>query len=222
MKNLVLIFCLGLFATKIIAQDASLGNVVGGQINYVNIKGAEYFGSQVQLYGQTDSRTRNLGLYPYMAWKIGKRSLLGFQVGFEKYYKATPTFGNNFYLLKNHTTSYSGGIFTRHYWKPDARFSFFLEPAFNYLRSKYKQQQDDSGFFGEYQYRQFAVQLAPGIYFHATKHLGLLMRFGQVSYLNGKNLYDDDSGTPFHDFRTNFSLTSLTWGMEYRWGTAGE
>lgn len=218
MKNLLLILAAGLFTTMICAQGSGLGNVMGGQFNYINIKGASYAGNQVQLYGQRDTRVRNLGIYPYMVWKISRRSLLGFQLGFEKSYRATPTFGNNFYLLKYYTTSFSGGVFTRHYWKPDARFSFFLEPSFYYLRSKYKQQRDNNGFFGKYKYRQFTLQLAPGVAFHATEHIDLLMRFGQVSYVNGKNLYDDDSGTPFHDFRTNFSLTSFTWGLEYRWG----
>lgn len=222
MKNtifpLLLLLLLGSIEPLFAQETSSLKSVVGGQFNFVTIKGADYGFGQVQLYGQQEARTRIFDLQPYWAFKIGKSSLLGLRMGYGNSYSAQPNFNGNSFTLKNFANTLSGGVFTRHYLRPAAKFSFFFEPSVSLSRTKYKQQQNNSGFFGQYKYRQFTAQVAPGVAYHITQRLGLLMRFGQVAYVTGKNIFDDDSGRPFHDFRVNFSLTSLSWGLEFRLG----
>ncbi len=203
------------------AQGNSLKNIVGGQVNLLNLKGGEYKNGEIVTSEAPDARTQILDLQPYAAWVISNHFLLGFQLGFGKTlnsYSAYSNGGTSMYTRRDYSTALSAGIFSRYYLRPAAKFGLFLEPQLYYSQAKFK---NNSSYGSNRSKSQlYTAQVSPGIAYHITEHLGLLLRMGEVGYAVGKNNYGYSQR--HDDLFFNFSFTSFAWGVEYRWGGMGE
>lgn len=204
----------------LLAQEPGLKNVVGGQINLLSIKGALYDNGEIEPTNQKDAKAKHVDIRPYMAWKLSKHTLIGCRLGFARSQNTYQTTIDNGILgkQKETTIAYSAGIFTRHYLRPAAKLGLFLEPYTGVTKEKYSQR-----IIGEFSvfkttYRNFIGQVSPGIAYHITERLGLLLHLGDIGYRNTKNNYDNAANDAYDEFFFNFSLTSFTWGVEYRWG----
>lgn len=202
------------------AQEPGLKNVVGGEINILSLKGATENNDQIDISGQQDQQTRILSLQPYMGWKITNHALLGLRLGYQHRHVATPTFTNTGdpTVNKEDHTDLSVALFSRYYLRPAAKFGLYFEPALAYTYSIGKGVYNGGSITWRMKSQEVTGRVSPGIAYHVTEHLGLLLRFGQVGYSFGKEAYENEADRKYDRFLFNFNLTSFAWGIEYRWG----
>jgi hypothetical protein len=212
------------------AQEPGLQNVSGGLFNILYFKGMSSIFGESFLLVDRERTQRTLNIQPYTAWKINEHSLLGLRLGFASFYDARPNYNGQYFEEKYFNNEYSIGVFTRHYLQPKAAFSFFVEPSVSYAFAKGRWQTVNDEIYDRNKNHEIGAaamtgisyhldaSVSPGVSYHATKRLGFLVRFGKVAYLTGWNNNEDQGKTRSHDFRFDFSLASLAWGIEYRWG----
>lgn len=224
MKKLVTLLLLFPFL-HLQAQSPGLKNVVGGQINFLSLKGAEGIDDPIEISGNRDEKTRLILLQPYIGWKISDHTLLGIRLGYQHNYKGIPTFTNTGQpsVNKEHGTNLSAAVFARYYLRPAAKFGLFFEPSLAYTHTTEKGYYNGGSITSLRKNRELSGMVWPGISYHATERLGLLLRLGQVGYIAGKEYYEyEEAGRRYDQFLFNFNLTSFAWGVEYRWGKTAE
>ncbi len=220
MKKLIIALLL-LPIVPLMAQEGGLKNVIGGQIAFQSLKGAsEQFG-QFNLNGDDNEKTRSINLFPYAAWKVTNHWLLGFRLGYGRAYGKEQYFGGtNIYYLNNYSMTRGIRLIGRYYLRPSAKFGLFIEPTLGYLGTKTKQRNAGANeYYNHISYDDFNFQAAPGLAYHFTEKLGLLVRMGQVGYGFGKrNSEDTGTSDKYSNFFFDFNLNYIYWGLEYRWG----
>lgn len=217
MKKLFLSILLLSPIVSLLAQENELKNVVGGRINLLLLNGATYNNGQVTHTGFESDKVRLIDLQPYAAWAVSKRTLLGFELGVNRTHSITTSKFLEPFQSNTYWSSYTAGIFTRHYLRPQARFGLFLEPTLGFSFSKQKEEDSGGNKFDIYKQNQMQLSAAPGLAYQISERLGLLLRIGSVGYLHSALQYDGYDKQTSNGFQFNFSFTSIAWGVEYRW-----
>ncbi|MCC6726339.1 MAG: outer membrane beta-barrel protein, partial [Saprospiraceae bacterium] len=185
-KSIILILFSILF-TPLFSQETGLKHVLGGQFNYSYVDGYKLEDNQSLPFDSYDNKTMSYEINPYTAVKVSNNVLIGLRLG----YGAAKA--SNSQPVVSKSNKYSADLFTRYYFKPSAIVSLYVEPSLNYLVFK----EENSYDFGENKRKatQFALSVSPGIAYHVSEKIGLIMRLGQLGFATGKNINETAAET---------------------------
>ncbi len=217
MKNFLFLLLVCSF-NPLLAQDTGLKNVTGGRLGLVVMKGAQYGFDAIDVTGNDNDKVKSFSFYPYTAWRISSHSLLGWQLGTSIARSSTSNDGfPGTFVQESFSNNYGTGLFLRYYFRPNAKLSPYLEPGtgLSYTSTKDRTKGSDN-FFNKNKYLLFELTLSPGISYHISDNLGLLLQLGQIGFFHQSNNYDS-ANSKTNYLSSNFSLSSFTWGVEYRW-----
>lgn len=204
-------------------KNDSLKYVVGGSFSFntqTNSAAITQLSSPI-FFVSTTSETRglNINFAPYLAKQINSNVLAGIQLtyGFSQFsfpsFRSLPTTGS---LEKRITHTFNLGFFTRYNLISGKKFKIFVQPYAN-IGYGTENSKNEAVLVSDFSQKQIELGASAGIFYDISSRFRALLRIGGLSYVAGnwtnKILSDEQD---FNILRTNFSLSNMSFGLEYR------
>lgn len=219
-----------LFATSLYAQEDTNDKtyIIGGTLNFIHQNNA-YPTSSIGInssiggiYSNSTNETKNtlFRFQPYVGKTINQKWILGLHADYRLGRYSTDdvqVFGQlGLVDILQNSNQIGGGIFARYTFNPQQRFNIYLQPAilYHFLHEKDKL---DGEVAQEEKVNYLEISTNVGILYSLNSRLNATLRFGGLSYVNGKwRIIDTDTSNNFSAFSANFRLSNISFGLELK------
>lgn len=197
---------------------------VGGNFNYwSNKEESTDTLAQADPYSNSTSFRLNIN-YGYM---LSDRLAFGVLAGYDKqvYESSSPYSNNQSVLYKTNYTTWSTGLFLRHFIALyEDRFFYFTQFSGSYFAGENLYTQESiSVYETKNSSNGINLHLRPGFVFFINENLGLETSIGSIGYqLTNETHYNNAvqiGKSTANNFSANFSISNIYFGLNYYFGT---
>lgn len=221
-----------LFAASLYAQEDTNNNayIIGGTMSFIH-QNNTYPTSSIGInssiggiYSNSTDETKNtlFRFQSYAGKTISQKWILGLQADYRwGRYRADglTVFNSSVVLVADilqNSNQIGGGIFARYTFNPQQRFNIYLQPNVLY-HFLYEKDKLDGEIVQEEKVNYLEISTNAGILYALNSRLNATLRFGGLSYINGKwQIIDTDRFNNFSSFSANFRLSSISFGLELK------